>query len=471
MQIHVVQRGEALWMIARRYGVSIQDIVRANQLPDPNRLVVGQDLIIPEPDIIHIVRPGETLWQIAQRYGVGLNEIIQRNQIVNPSLINVGQRLIIPSPTNIYTVQRGDTLWSIARAHGTTVDVIIRDNQITNPSLIYPGQRLVVRRPIIEVNGYLTRMGAEGQEIVREVGDSLTYLSVFSYGIQEDGGLSTQNDVEVLGTARQERVAPLMTLTNFRGRRFSPELANSVLGSPQVQETLITNILDTMGRKGYRGLNIDFEYVFPQDRENYNQFLRRVVNRLRPQGFLVSTALAPKETAGQIGLLYEAHDYPVHGQLTDFVVLMTYEWGYAAGPPWAIAPINKVRDILDYAVTAIPRNKILMGMPTYGRDWRLPFVQGQTIATSISPPAAVDRAAYYGVPIQFNTLYQSPFFEYTDEQGVEHVVWFEDARSVREKFNLVKEYGLRGVSYWELSSPFPQNWTVLRNTFQVRKIV
>ena len=110
------------------------------------------------------------------------------------------------------------------------------------------------------------------------------------------------------------------------------------------------------------------------------------MNKLHPLGYSVSTALAPKTKADQVGLLYEAHDYPVHGALCDFVVLMTYEWGYAAGPPWAIAPINEVRRVLDYAVTAIPRNKILMGMPTYGRDWKLPFVAGTSIASTISPP-------------------------------------------------------------------------------------
>jgi len=262
-----------------------------------------------------------------------------------------------------------------------------------------------------------------------------------------------------------------MVSTHFSGRKFSPELAHAVLSNPAAQENLITNVLYIMGTSGYRGLNIDFEYVYPADRELYNQFLSRVVARLHPQGFLVSTALAPKVNASQSGLLYEAHDYPVHGRLVDFVVLMTYEWGYATGPPWAIAPINEVRRVLDYAVTAIPPKKILMGMPTYGRDWKLPFVKGETIAQTVSPPQAVLRAARYNANIQYNTIYQAPYYYYTDEQGIRHIVWFEDARSVRAKYNLVKEYGLRGVSYWELMSPFPQNWLVLEANFRVRKII
>src|SRR5690606_5999318 len=140
-----------------------------------------------------------------------------------------------------------------------------------------------------------------------------------------------------------------------------------------LQETLITNLLNTMESKKYRGVNFDLEYVYPEDRENYNAFLRRTVARLRPLGYSVSTAVAPKVSADQGGVLYEAHDYEAHGQIVDFVVVMTYEWGWAGGEPWAVAPINEVRRVMDYAVTAIPPKKIMMGIPLYGRDWNIPW--------------------------------------------------------------------------------------------------
>jgi spore germination protein len=470
MQIHVVQAGETLGSIAAQYGVSVRAIVNINQLPNPNQLSIGQALIIPAPGQIHIVQPGETLGTIARRYNTTVGRITRLNAIENPDLIYIGQRLLIPAPAGTYVIQPGDTLWKIANMFAVTVDSIISENRITNPSLIYPGQTILIPRPVIEVNGYLTRTGAQGQAVVRELGEYLTYLSMFSYKITAEGGLIPMNETDVLEVARQQNVSPLLVITNFSGRRFSSELANTLLTNEALQQTLLTNIINTMREKQYRGLNIDFEYVFPSDRENYNNFLRLTVERLRPLGFLVSTALAPKERADQPGLLYEAHDYPVHGELTDFVVLMTYEWGYAAGPPWAIAPINKVRDVLNYAVTVIPRNKILMGAPTYGRDWKLPFVQGTTIASTVSPPEAVARAYRYGAIIQYNTLYQAPFYYYINTLGVRHVVWYEDARSAQAKFNTVKQYGLRGISYWELSVPFPQNWVVLENNFRVAKL-
>lgn len=418
--------------------------------------------------IIHVVQRGETLWGISNRYQVNMNEIIQTNQLANPSLLMVGQALIIPTQDNIHIVRPGESLWSIANRYGVSLQDIIQENQIQNPSLIYPGQVIRIPRPVIDVNAYLTRTGTAGEEILSYTSEFLTYLSMFSYRIQPDGGLIPINDASVVAAARQAGVTPLMTITNFSETGFSSDLAHAVLVSPQIQEVLLSNIVNIMQEKGFEGLNIDFEYVLPADRENYNQFLARAANVMHSNNFSISTALAPKVRADQPGLLYEAHDYPVHGRLADFVVLMTYEWGWSGGPPWAIAPINEVRRVLDYAVTVIPRSKILMGIPLYARDWRLPFTPGTTAAT-ITIQEAIRRAVTHGSQIQYNELYQSPYFHYTDAQGVRHEVWFEDPRSFQAKYNTVKEYGLRGVSYWELNLLAPQNWPVLVSNFRIRK--
>lgn len=112
----------------------------------------------------------------------------------------------------------------------------------------------------------------------------------------------------------------------------------------------------------------------------------------------------------------------------------------------------------------------MMGTPVYGYDWKLPFVQGQTHAQGLSPQAAEQRAGRYGVPIQYNTTYEAPFYNYTDAQGARHIVWFEDARSFQAKCNLVKQYNLRGMSFWQWPSPFPQVWPIMADNFTVRKV-
>ena len=116
----------------------------------------------------------------------------------------------------------------------------------------------------------------------------------------------------------------------------------------------------------------------------------------------------------------------------------------------------------------MPSEKVMMGQNLYGYDWTLPFVQG-TIAKAVSPQQAIALAARYNVPIQYDTKAQAPFFNYTDTDGKRHEVWFEDARSIQAKFDLLKELKLRGMSYWKLGLSFPQNWLLIQENFNVVK--
>lgn len=470
MQIHVIERGETLRQIANHYGADLNQIILVNQLNDPSVLVVGQTIIIPDQGSEYVVQTGDTLGSIAGRFGVSVQNLAETNNITDPALIFPGDLLQLPYRNHI--VWPGDTLWAMSEHYGVSVDQLAQVNDLAHPSQLTVGMTLRIprpMRPVTEMNAYITDMDEQGAAEVLKLGRHFTYLSPFMYSVREDGTLTALNDERVREAARMNDVAPLLVLTNFQNSSFDSDLAAMILRDPSVQDTLIANILDTMRMKRYSGLNIDFEYVYPEDREHYNDFLRKLVARLHPEGYTVSTALAPKESGDQQGLLYEAHDYTAHGEIVDFVIIMTYEWGWAGGRPWAIAPINKMRDVLDYAVTVIPKDKIMMGIPLYGRDWRIPWEQG-TFARTVSPVEAVQLAVRYGATIQYHDTYQAPFFRYTDENGQEHEVWFEDARSMQAKYQLIKDYQLRGGSYWVLGSPFPQNWPVLQDNFRIRKI-
>jgi spore germination protein len=467
--IHVVKRGETLAAIAQHYSVSTNAIVRANGLENPNRLVIGQALVIPNPYIRYTVRPGDTLANIASMFGVRIDETLQLNHLTDPSSIYPGQRIIVPIIA--YTVKTGDTLAKIAQRYGVSVQEIMHENSIANPANIRVGQSLRIPLPAkkkIEVNAFTTVFGQAGAREVRDVSHDLTYVAPFGYRMRKDGTLEPLDDVPTIQAAQNGRVLPIMAITNFSDTDTGTSLAHTILSNQSLVERLLTNVLSIMKNKGYKGLNIDFENVSPTDRENYNRFLERAVARLHPEGYSVSSSLAPKTSSGQKGLLYEAHDYQAHGRILDFVVPMTYEWGYRLGPPQAISPLNLMRQVIEYAVTVVPRNKILLGFQVYARDWLLPHVEGQE-AETFDMQEAIRRAIRYNAAVQYNQTAQSPFFRYTDNQGRGHEVWFEDARSAQAKFNLVKEFDLRGVSYWVLGYPFPQNWTLLEDNFIIKK--
>ncbi|MHB9095965.1 MAG: LysM peptidoglycan-binding domain-containing protein [Eubacteriales bacterium] len=429
---------------------------------------------------IYVVKPGDTVYLISRRFGVGIQSIIEINALQQIPFLVPGQALVVPTRESTYIVRPGDTLFLISRKFNVPISGILALNRISNPNLIYPG--MLLRIPeisknfgFIEVNAYIEpTTSAADTPVVNTVGSYLTYISPFSYQVNADSSLSAPNDSPILAAAWPFRVAPLMVITNFRNGNFDTGLVHGILSSDSLQRTLIGNILTILRAKGYYGLNIDFERIPPEDRELYNSFLRKVADTLRPLNIPLSTALAPKPFDIKVGEWHGAHDYRAHGEIADFLVIMTYEWGWAGGPPMAVAPINQVRKVIEYAVTVIPPIKILMGMPLYGYDWKLPFVPNPNPsqwARRVSPQGAISLAARYGANIQYDTLAQSPFFTYTDENGTQHIVWFEDARSVQAKFLLVNEFGLRGVSYWVLGLPFPQNWAVLDNMFQIVKVV
>lgn len=212
---------------------------------------------------------------------------------------------------------------------------------------------------------------------------------------------------------------------------------------------------------------MDIEYISPNDRESYNSFLRELADRVHERGYILVSALAPKISADQQGILYEGHDYRAQGEINDYVIIMTYEWGYTFGPPLAVSPINEVRRVLDYAVTEIPSEKLLMGMPNYGYDWTLPYMRG-TAAQSIGLAEAAELAIRTGSAIQYDEQSQTPYFNYT-ENGTRHVVWFDDPRSISAKLELIGEYNLAGVSWWTVNRCYVPAWLLMQDMFEIGK--
>lgn len=425
---------------------------------------------------IHIVQEGQTLYGIAQAYSTTAEEIIRTNEIPNPGQLVVGQAIVIPIRGRFYWVQPGDTLWSISRRFGSTPKELSEVNQISINSPLQIGFRLYIpERPKqkAEFNAYIEPSGNQVSpnlvESAREAAPYLTYLGPFSFRIQKDGSLEEPLLNDFANIAKNNQVTLMMIITNLDDEGFSDEIGRLVLTDQNIQNNLLDNIVQTAKKYGFRDIHFDMEYLRPVDREAYNRFLRKAKARFKTEGWLISTALAPKTSADQKGKWYEAHDYKAHGEIVDFVVVMTYEWGYSGGPPMAVSPIGPVRDVLEYTLSEIPANKIMMGQNLYGYDWTLPFVPGGEFAKAISPQQAIRLASQYNVSIQYDVEAQAPHFNYRDQAGKEHEVWFEDARSIQAKFNLMKELKLRGMSYWKLGLSFPQNWLLIADNFDVVK--
>ena len=423
---------------------------------------------------IHVVQAGESLNAIGRTYGVSPGLIARYNGLLPPYALAVGQSLLILFPTATYTVRQGDTLNSIARQTGTTPLELLQNNpNLGGVDLLYPGQVLVLgfqqqRRRSIQVSGYAYPF--VNRSVLRAILPYATFLAPFTYGITSGGGLVLLEDQALIALALEYQVLPLMHLSTLtESGSFSSERAAAILRSPELQAALADQVVAVMDLRGYRGLDVDFEFLSGEYAAAYAEFLGLLRQRVNAMGEELITALAPKTSADQPGTLYEGHNYRLVGENSDAVLLMTYEWGYTYGPPMAVAPLPSVRRVLEYAVTEIPPEKIFMGMPNYGYDWTLPYVSGTSRAQSISNETAVALAVRHGAEIRFDETAATPWFTYTENDQI-HEVWFEDVRSVLAKTELMEEFGFRGLGYWNFMRPFTQNWSLLNALYTLEKL-
>lgn len=138
--IYTVKKGDSLWLIANKYGTTVDELKNANNLKS-NTLSIGQTLIIPEKKestskISYVVKKGDSLWLIANKYDTTVEKIKSTNNLKSNTL-SIGQVLVIPSSSEFitYTVKKGDSLWSIANKYNTTVDNIKKLNNLSSNNL------------------------------------------------------------------------------------------------------------------------------------------------------------------------------------------------------------------------------------------------------------------------------------------------------------------------------------------------
>lgn len=421
--------------------------------------------------IIYTTVQGDTIASIAEKFNVSTDFILSTNFPPNPNNLVVGQDFVILTPKDVYTVKEGDTISSIAAIYNISENQILRNNPSVIGRNIYPGEIIVINytdepQKFIATNGYAYT--SIDRTILLRALPYLTFLTIFTYGFTNNGELVYTDDDELIALAKEYGAVPTMHLSTLTEEGvFSSELARLILNNEYASERLIDNIIYNMEVKGYRALDIDFEYLPIEDKDKYIAFAQTLTERLNENGYISLVALAPKTSTNQPGLLYESHDYFGLGNAVNLALLMTYEWGYTYGPPLAVAPIKNVENVIKYGLTQIPESKILMGVPLYGYDWSLPYVKG-TRATSLSPQRAIEIASQYNATIEFDEVSQAPYFYYTDNGA--HVVWFENAKSIDSKMNIVDNYNLAGVGYWNVDRYFPQNWLVLNSRFKIVRL-
>lgn len=246
----------------------------------------------------------------------------------------------------IYIVVPDDTIDSISERYSLSAASISFINQLPYPYRLTPGQALLLTDiPEFGSSRSLSSQNRDGKRIytggyaypfispwvLEQTLPFLSYLYIFSYGITAQGELIPPaiDDMWMIENALSYQTAPVLTLTPFGpDGKFNNFLISQVVNNLETRRKLKDNIVTVITEKGYQGLDIDFEYILSQDRDAFTDFVRYLREAVNALGYPTSVALAPKTSAEQTGLLYEGKDYEGLGNAADYVLLMTYEWGY-----------------------------------------------------------------------------------------------------------------------------------------------
>ena len=260
----------------------------------------------------------------------------------------------------------------------------------------------------------------------------------------------------LLAFAGQRKLKTLALISNYdkATESFSGKIAHELLRSAANRKRAVENIYKTAVDWGLSGINLDFEYVYPSDREYYSQFLRELSSRLRPAGIMVTVAIPAKTYDDPSSSWSGAFDYKAIGQAVDRVMLMAYDQHYAGGPPGPIASADWVDRVLKFAVSQIPKEKVILGIAGYGYSWRAPGS-----AHSVTYQRAVELAAK-GSGVRWDANHKAPYATYEGRE-----MWFENAASISYKLELVQKYDIQGIALWRLGQEDPQMWQLVASKF------
>ncbi|WP_194903490.1 glycosyl hydrolase family 18 protein [Quadrisphaera sp. INWT6] len=319
-----------------------------------------------------------------------------------------------------------------------------------------------------------------GSAAVAAHAGAFTTASPQLYEVTEDGGVALRSglDPEAARTEvlrlRGAGVSVLPTVTNTRDGAWDTALAQRVLHDPWLRDRHVVALVDLVLREDVAGVDVDYEELTAADRTAFSAFLARLGPALRAHGRLLAVDVFAKDGDAGYDQRNLAQDYAAIGRAADQVRVMAYDWHWETSGPGPVAPLDWVERVVAYAVTQVPRERLVLGVPTYGYDWagRAGQHQGQQQvggqdqqpgrrAELASWAQARVRAADRGAPVRWDAQAQSPWLAYTDTAGEPHELWFEDGRSTAAKLELARRERLGGVFLWLVGDVDPGTWSLL----------
>ncbi|MBI4492822.1 MAG: hypothetical protein HY690_08535 [Chloroflexi bacterium] len=302
--------------------------------------------------------------------------------------------------------------------------------------------------------GYYVPYAADSFDSLQQHLAELDVVALHWASLDRDGSLEVEEQPRVISLLQSFQGKVLTEVIN---RDVDQETAHRLLTEPAVRERALAALVELARR--WDGLALDLENLAAADREAYTAFTREL--RARLGGDKLLAVAVPARTrdlrAGWAG----GFDYAGLSESADLVFLMAYAFRTADSPEAGpTGPLPWIQAVLEHALTQVPREKLVLGLPAYGYDWALGAAPPDPPARSVVYRAAVELARQHDQSPAYDWAASGASFRYHDGDR-EREVWYEDGRTFDQKLALVARFGLRGVGWWRLGGEDPAAWSVL----------
>lgn len=426
-------------------------------------------------EIIHTVRTGDTLYLIARHYGISVNEVKKENRLIG-SRLYVGQRLIIPRDLVSHQVERADSLWKIARTYNTSIDHLIKNNQV-DAVVLQPGTELKIPEGFYQLQLLGGKTGWVQQSAVKESKQSRFNLGwkyngkhdSYQKQLRTDGldvvsprwytlsyenliSLNEDNHYAVSAAKAGKQVWPLF------GNRFDPALTDFILSDAGNRQKVISSLKKSLVQTKSQGINVDFENIDPKNKKDYVTFIQELKKELQPYDIFVSVDVSRENDdpfwSGSL-------DRAGLGEAADFIVLMGYDEHWGSSPKaGSVASLPWTDEGIKLLLEEVPGHKILLGVPFYTREW-ITDTNGKVRSVDRTIIETEKLIREKGLTKRWD---DSTFQNYVEfwENGEKHQIWVEDEASMKLRYDLVKKYHLRGTAAWYVGGGPEGIWKTLK---------
>ena len=243
------------------------------------------------------------------------------------------------------------------------------------------------------------------------------------------------------------KIVPILSNVDYTTKKggFSGEGLHRIFHDEAKRTKLIESIISKLKEYRFHGVNIDFEELKEDGDEPLIEFSKQLHNKLAEKNLLMTTDIMPSN---------EDFNIPKLAELNDYLILMAYDEHYTVSDPGPVSEQRWIEKTLDEAAKEIPSKKIILGMAAYGYDW-----PAGNEAITVTYQKALADAKIYKQKIIFDNDTYNNYYNYSDDDGLKHEVYFTDAATNFNIMRFADEYGTAGTVIWRLGSEDERLWT------------